>query len=174
LATALGPLDSLLWRAKRQWHRLVPVIGGDVRRRTLLVALAGLAVIVAAVVVGMWPSRDRIAAARQITAGMYRSEVEALLGPPGDYTTGPGRPTSDDAEYLLDARAAFYKPSQYEPLWLSRATEWWLCDIGRIGVCFDRDNKVEVVILRPFTRYHQGPLEDLLWRAKRQWHRWFP
>jgi hypothetical protein len=35
---------------------LVPVIGDCIRRRTLLVALVGLAVVVAAGVVVLWPS----------------------------------------------------------------------------------------------------------------------
>jgi hypothetical protein len=26
----------------------------------------------------------------------------------------------------------------------------------------------------PLARREQGPLDNLLWRAKRQWHRWFP
>ena len=143
------------------------------RRRTLLVLLAALAVVVAAGTVVLWPARDRIAAARGITPGMSPSDVKAVLGPPGDYTSGPGHPASYDVDYLLDARAAFYKPAQSEPHWLTPATEWWLCDGGWIGVCFDRDNKVEVVVLRPFARDRQGPLENLFWRAKRQWHRWF-
>jgi hypothetical protein len=87
------------------------VIGADVRRRKLLVALAGLAVVVAAVVVVLWPRPDRITQENYdrirvgglwgedwathdnrapVKKGMTRTEVEAILGPPGDYRTGLG------------------------------------------------------------------------------------
>jgi hypothetical protein len=57
----------------------------------LLVALAGLAVVIAAGVVVLWPREDRVTRGNfdRIRAGMSRAEVEAILGPPGDYTTGP-------------------------------------------------------------------------------------
>jgi hypothetical protein len=56
---------------------LVPVIGGDVRRRTLLVVLAGLAVVVAAGVVVLWPRADRVTREnfRRIETGMSRADV---------------------------------------------------------------------------------------------------
>jgi hypothetical protein len=63
------------------------------RRRTLLVALAGLPVVVAAGAVVLWPrtpSRITLENCNRIREGMSRAEVEAILGPPGDYRTGPG------------------------------------------------------------------------------------
>jgi hypothetical protein len=65
------------------------------RRRTLLVALAGLAVVVGAGTVVLWPRADRITLENfdRIKKGMRRAEVEAILGPPGDYTTGPTETT---------------------------------------------------------------------------------
>jgi len=59
------------------------------RRRTLLVALAGLAVVVAVGVVVLWPRADRITEANfeRIRVGMSRTDVEAILGPPGDFRT---------------------------------------------------------------------------------------
>src|SRR5262245_23034627 len=73
------------------------------RRQTLLVVLAGLAVVVAAGAVVLWPRADRITLENydRIRDGMTRAEVEAILGPPGDQRTGlgemflqegPGRP----------------------------------------------------------------------------------
>jgi hypothetical protein len=61
------------------------------RRRKLLVALA-LAVAVAAAAVVLLPRPDRIAREDydRIRPGMTRGEVEAILGPPGDYRTGRG------------------------------------------------------------------------------------
>ena len=60
-------------------------------RRRKLIALAGLAVLVAAGAFVLWPRPDRITRANydRIRMGMSRAEVEAILGPPGDYTTGP-------------------------------------------------------------------------------------
>jgi hypothetical protein len=60
------------------------------RRRTLLAALAGLAVVVAAGAWLLWPRQDRITPENldRIELGMTRAEVEAILGgPPGDYRT---------------------------------------------------------------------------------------
>ena len=61
------------------------------RRRKLLVVLAGLAVVAAGVVV-LWPRPDRITRENcdRIRPGMTRAEVEAILGPPDDYRTGRG------------------------------------------------------------------------------------
>jgi hypothetical protein len=60
------------------------------RRRTLLVALAGLAVMVAAGVGALWPRPSRVTGENfdRIEKGMSRAEIEAVLGPPGDYRTG--------------------------------------------------------------------------------------
>src|SRR5262245_14338544 len=60
------------------------------RRRTLLVALAGLAVTVPVAAWLLWPGQDEITPENyeRIKAGMSRAEVEAILGgPPGDYRT---------------------------------------------------------------------------------------
>jgi hypothetical protein len=63
------------------------------RRRTLLVALAGLAVVVAAGAVVLWPGPDRITLENlhEIRMGLSLAEVEAILGPAGDYCTAPAR-----------------------------------------------------------------------------------
>jgi hypothetical protein len=53
------------------------------------VALVGLAVVVAAGAVVLWPRPERIAWERfdRIHYGMTRAEVESVLGPAGDYRT---------------------------------------------------------------------------------------
>jgi hypothetical protein len=45
-----------------------------------------------------WPRPDRITRENfdRIQLEMGQAEVEAILGPPGDYTTGPVRLPSDD------------------------------------------------------------------------------
>jgi hypothetical protein len=62
------------------------------RRRKLLVALAGLAVVGAAGAVVLWRRSAHVtrASCDRIRVGMSRAEVEAILGgPPGDYRAGP-------------------------------------------------------------------------------------
>jgi hypothetical protein len=83
------------------------------RRRKLLVALAGLAVVVAVGVVVLWPPEDRITEANleRIKEGMTQAEVEAILGPPGDYRTGHGETgipvlvQRQHGDYGLEARS---------------------------------------------------------------------
>src|SRR6516164_10518508 len=74
------------------------------RRRTLLVVLAGLAGLVAAVVVVLWPRpslRITLENCKRIREGMSRAEVEAILGPPGDYRTGPGETGHGSTENMF-------------------------------------------------------------------------
>jgi hypothetical protein len=64
------------------------------RRRTLLVALAGLAVVGAVGAVVLWLPEDRITESNvdRVRRGMSQAEVKVILGPPGDYTSGPVSP----------------------------------------------------------------------------------
>jgi hypothetical protein len=58
----------------------------------------------------MWPWPGRIAKRNftQSAEGMRRAEVEAILGPPGDYTTGPTvGPTQGDL-FLLTREESYY------------------------------------------------------------------
>jgi hypothetical protein len=65
------------------------------RRRTLLVVLAGLAVAAGVVV---WPRTAPVRITPEncdlICKGMIEAEVESVLGPPGDYRTRPTVPRS--------------------------------------------------------------------------------
>jgi hypothetical protein len=66
------------------------------RRRKLLVVLAGLAVVAAAAVaIALWPQPASSLMTRQnfdrIRQGMTQAEVEAILGSPGDYRTSLGQ-----------------------------------------------------------------------------------
>ena len=79
------------------------------RRRNLLVVLAGLAVVVAAGVVVVWSRKDLITRDRydRIQAGMTRTKVEAILGgPPGDYRTVPTEAEQWQGCYDIDADAS--------------------------------------------------------------------
>jgi hypothetical protein len=49
----------------------------------------------------------------------------------------------------------------------------WVGDNGVIHVWFDED-RVTDRDFHPAYTTEQTKFENLLWRAKRQWHRWFP
>jgi hypothetical protein len=135
------------------------------RRRTLLVALAGLAVVVAAGVVVLRPRQDRVTRANydRIQIGMSRADVETILGPPGDYRSG----------------AVKWKASSIEVVFQidSPAHDRWMGDHGSIDIWFPEYEGYSGARHMTFDDVEpiaQTPLDNLLWRLKRQWHRWFP
>jgi hypothetical protein len=135
----------------------------NMRRRTLLVVLAGLAVVVAVGVVALWPQAvDRVTKESydRIHAGMTRTEVEAILGPPGDYSSGP---TSGGIDYggILEARMRGSDAGS------------WNGDTGEILLTFD-ERRVTTMHFGPNEVRRLRPFDTVLWRLKRLWHRWFP
>jgi hypothetical protein len=133
------------------------------RRRKLLVALGGPAVVVVAWAVVLWPRPNRITwdnYGRACCDGMTRPEVYAILGPPGDYRTGP----------VEGCESPTYRVGYIE----GRPAETWVADTTGCAFLFDSAGRMQMsqwVSCRPVS---QTPLDNLLWRAKRQWHRWFP
>jgi hypothetical protein len=95
-----------------------------------------------------------------IRDGMSMAEVQAILGPPVDDSTGPVRFVS--GEYT----SASSQPAASSTLW--KVDDLVVCiefhAAGGVGNRYFRDS-----VRRP-----QNPLDNLLWRAKRQWRRWFP
>jgi hypothetical protein len=165
------------------------------RRRNLLVVLAGLAVVVAAGVVVVWSRKDLITRDRydRIQAGMTRTKVEAILGgPPGDYRTVPTEAEQWQGCYDIDADAS--EAGCYATLADGEIEAAWFGNQGivrvwfRSGVCAWGQSTLPSGGLsglsgegptpyKSFTRTvesKRGPLDNLLWRAKRLWHRWFP
>jgi hypothetical protein len=135
------------------------------RRRTLLVVLAGLAVVAAGVVVVACLQTRRITRENfdRVALGMSRTEVEAVLGPEGDYRTMPTK-----FVYLAQwytERGADYVDFTPDELWES--------DAGNICVKY-RLGRVAAKKFVMTSRLDQSYLDNLVWRAKRQWHRWFP
>jgi hypothetical protein len=137
------------------------------RRRKLLVALAGLAVVIAAGVVVLWqgqePNRITWDNYERIVSDMTPADVEGILGPPGDYRTGPTEECGAAESAWLRATHESAVPTTYG--------EYWHCDSATILVLIDADGLI--------TKHHwpcrlKGPFDMFLWRAKRQWHRWFP
>jgi hypothetical protein len=92
---------------------------------------------------------------------MSRAEVEAILGPPADYRTGPS---------TYDPPLGWYPMPQ-------RLIPTWRSDTGAIAVIFDDSGQVardEGCEWRTCEKLSDNLLDNMLWQAKRQWHRWFP
>jgi hypothetical protein len=98
----------------------------------------------------------------RINASMSLVEIEAILGPPGDYTMGP----------------TDYGPNEY--VYFDRASVGsgpvWESDEARISVSYSYDASPHL-IQKSFAqgfRVEQSSMANLYWRAQRQWRRWFP
>jgi hypothetical protein len=156
----------------------------------LLVALAGLAVMGAAGAVALWPRADRVTRANcdRIQTGMNRADVEAILGPPGDYRTGLGETRLGEVDYGI-TQNVIWMPDPATDLvptlsnWSTHTGRWpawppsesasWMSDSFEISVTINESGSVVDKLGCP-RRKTRELLGALLWRAKRQWHRWFP
>jgi hypothetical protein len=118
---------------------------------TLAVALLTAGAFVA------WPRADRITPENcdRIGEGMTVAEVEAILGPPGDYRSVPSFAPVFSVHYSETIQ------------------ETWQGNEGCIQVDF-LDGRVLPASYYAGVRLEWGPLDVLLWRAERQWRRWFP
>jgi hypothetical protein len=94
---------------------------------------------------------------------MTRVEVESILGTPGDHTTGP---TTIDSRVLMFGW--FGSPPQ-----AADAVDWQADDVC-ISVAFDASGRQVGSVCGGNHRIEQSLFDNLLWRAKRQWRRWFP
>ena len=112
--------------------------------------------------VALWPRADPITQENcdRIRKGMTLAEVEAILGPPGDYRNGP-----TDFDLPDDLEEVVAKP------WAV-----WKGDHGAIRVYRNGDgddpDSVSGAKFTDFKPVDRGPFADLIWRAKRLWHRW--
>jgi hypothetical protein len=122
--------------------------------------VAGLAVLLTVGAFALWPQPDRVTpeSFERIRYGMRRAEVRAILGPPGDYRTGPVY------EDVRPALGFFSGRPQCDE---------WFWDFGYFVVQFDSSEAVMSTSLISTERVHQSSLDNLLWRAKRQWRKWF-
>jgi hypothetical protein len=141
------------------------------RHKWKLLALAGLVLLAGVTALVLWPppsSRVTRENSDRIKQGMTQAEVEAILGPPGDYTTGPmlvdlggGYEPVNDAYPGLDRN-------------LGSGMSVWRSDAGCVVVAYSVSGEVLFSQSVEGKRRAQGPLDNLLWRAKRQWRKWFP
>jgi hypothetical protein len=144
-------------------------------RRWKLLGAMGLAVLVAVGVFVLWPRPDRITRENcdRIRKGMSRAEVYAILGPPGDYGTGPVK--YETAPYIALSAHNNLEHFSQRPEGQGYAT--WQSDSALAFVNFSDagcvDDRVPAYFFKG-GRVPQGPFDNLLWRAKRLWRRWFP
>jgi hypothetical protein len=138
-----------------------------VRRRTLLAALAGLAVVVAAGAVVLWPRPNRVTAknVERLRVGMTQNEVEAIIGLPGDHSTQETVVMPMTTESWSDVIGETNR---------NESKDRWIGDDTWVDVAFAKSGYVTWMQLGKRSVVDHGPLGNLLWRAKRQWHRWFP
>jgi hypothetical protein len=137
------------------------------RKRKLLVALAGLAVVMAAAVFVLWPRPDRMTRESfgRIRVGMNRAGVEDIVGPSGDFRTRP-------VQYSLgEAGSSWGEPTVSFD---NNRTIAWMTNEGPGLVRLDPVGQVSKIHYTPARPYKQSAWDGLLWRAERQWHRWFP
>ena len=137
------------------------------KRWRWLLALAGLVVLVAGASV-LWPRADRITQENfdRINDGMSQAEVEAILGPPGDFRTLPPAPVDATHQLPIDTT---------DPTDESIHEVRWFGDKGWIVVGFTNNDQVtSVASFDAASEIPNGHLDNLLWQAKRQWRRWFP
>ncbi len=95
-----------------------------------------------------------------------RQELEARLGPPGDYRTGPTQRVVVNVFLPLDYQYAQWEEPAYVLTWES--------DTRLLRFGFDAGNGLVAIGSACNVRVDQSPLENLVWRVKRQWRRWFP
>jgi hypothetical protein len=134
------------------------------RKWKLLGALAvGLIALIAVGATTYRPRPERISRENydRIGKGMGREEVEAILGPPGDYSTGP-IDIDTSAERWVDE-----VPS-------SPPDAMWHTDTCGLWIKFNDSNKVEFQGFLSVQRVEQSFLDNLRWRVERQWREWFP
>jgi hypothetical protein len=110
--------------------------------------------------------------ALRITEGMTKAEVEDILGPPGDYTTAPTRwsvfsPDFEFSRRTLDPVKARFLGTDFSHPAI------WSSDTDHVEVVYC-DSAAVIVRYVTCERLPQSILDSLLWRAKRQWRRWFP
>jgi hypothetical protein len=167
------------------------------RNKGLWLALA-VPVVIALFV--FWPHPDRLNMENfdRITAGMTGKELEEILGPPGDYRTGPTIRVCAPEVFLLNGDNPWrtggairaVPEDSAPPLDLNRpGTFVWDGDALYVAVMVDtpqkadlrsfpaktwaerRSGRVQATLRVSVRKEQQSLLENLSSRAKRLWHR---
>ncbi len=153
------------------------------RRRWALSGLAIALVALAAYCLSHGPERITRENYKRIREGMTRAEVEAILGPPGDYRSGLGELLLEGSHNSIWAEDEPPVPDSIldqdsEPngkAWDSLSIYYrWFSDNAEVDLRFDDDGRVAGHSFYHRRRTYQPPLDNYVWRVKRQWRRWFP
>jgi hypothetical protein len=145
------------------------------KRRKLLAVLIGLLGLVLVVATGaftVWHRSNAITreTSDRLRAGMGWVEVEAILGPPGDYTSGPTE--NDDSlsdwgrQHTLRSERDNVEPNAYQLKWEFDTMDVW--------VRVSKDGTITAISPLATKKVEQGPLDNLGWRIGRRWEKWFP
>jgi hypothetical protein len=142
------------------------------KSRKLLIGLIGLAVLLVVGAVVLWPVSYRITQKNgdRIKEGMSSAEVEAILGPPGDYRSGPTDPDFP-SPYPWQASGVL---GPWPATWRGdRGVIYVYRETGADPEILGRDkndpDRVSVAYFFEVRRIEQGPIDNLLWRVKRKW-----
>jgi hypothetical protein len=150
----------------------------------LLVPLASLAAVLATEAVVLWspPARVTQENFERIRVGMSKTEIEAILGRPGDYRTASGEtgvPGRAGTYWVSDSKLNFtdsaltWREDPDDPLKIEHESGTWLGDTFQVGIWLDDSEHVKIFTGVP-RRTTQTGVGSLAWRLQRQWRRWFP
>ncbi len=133
---------------------------------TLVVALA----LVACGVYFLWPRPSQVTRENydRIQPGMSLAEVKAILGPAGDYQTGPAGSIS-----YMDGRSNRVGGVPIDMMHGERGLNW-VTDTALVIVIIDPSDHVRDKSFFLCVPKECSGFERLRWRAWRQWLRWFP
>jgi hypothetical protein len=139
------------------------------RHRLVLFATAATTVVVIVSAVALLPQRSPISVENytRIQMGMTLPEAEAILGPPGDYRTGP-------TKFDLDAVAPEYVVDASSPDDETLSQKRWTND--RAQVCLYLGTTSGRVVIKDFDPLRPAVptlLENLIGRAEQKWNEWF-
>jgi hypothetical protein len=146
------------------------------RRRKLLGAVARLTVLALVFTLGAvlfsspCPVQLPLDILDRIQPGMNRSDIDDIIGsPPGDYRTGPVNevPNTTHGIYWEDEE-------EWMVQGLNLPTYKWETDRAELKIIFLKSGKAATGYYTSVTRQQLGPLDSLVWRAKRLWRKWFP
>jgi hypothetical protein len=139
------------------------------KRRILLVAVAGGAIAfcaaAASVAYALRSSHRIVDGFAEISGEMTRSAVEELLGPPGDYQTGPVKISGDRVE-IHDLQKNASAPNLTH--------DSWQTDLGTLIVTYDVNDCATSKQFWRGERVKQTPLQYATWWVECLRERWFP
>jgi hypothetical protein len=148
------------------------------RKRSLFIALAGLALLIAAfaLVPQSRPNRITREDFDRIRLRMTLSEVEAIIGPPGDYETGDTTRPDDwvaSAEALDVSDLTMAEAEDANREFLCATTAIWECDDAIVVLEIGPTIGVMCKTLGYRRPVNRDPIGVLRWHLRRVWYHYF-